>query len=121
MALSLMVALALGYAAAGQEDRAPEPLPSAVFCAALFAITLENLQKKTGDAQMTKGFREDAAALRRIVIAGFDGPNAEAAADAAIAREKRALSQQMAAMSPSDPPIDPKPCYRVKALGPRGE
>lgn len=57
---------------------------------------------------MTKAFEEDTAALRNIVIAERKG--AEAAADAAIAAERRAIKEPAAS-------FDLKPCYRVKALG----
>ncbi|RJF90380.1 hypothetical protein D3876_09000 [Sphingomonas cavernae] len=102
----------------------PAPLPSAVRCAALFSLTHETLSGKSGDPAMTAGFAEDAAALRRIVIAGeAPAPDAEARADAAIAIEKKALVAEQAKRTArgDETTEDLNPCYRVKALGPRGE
>lgn len=121
MALSGMLALALGISAFGPGEGAPLPLPSPVYCAALFSITLEELENKSGDADMTRGFREDAAALRQIVVAQMGGARGQVAADAAIGKEKTRLKAEMQARKPDDPVIDLKSCYRVKALGPRGE
>jgi hypothetical protein len=83
-------------------------LPSAARCTALFAITLDQLRQKSGDPAMTKAFEDDTAALRNIVIAERKGVHA--AADAAIAAERRAIKEPPAS-------FDLKPCYRVKALG----
>lgn len=126
MPFVLLPALMLISAAMNAQEAGapPPPLPSAVHCAALFALTLEELSQKSGDPEMTKGFAEDAAALRKIVIAGVPtGPNAEATADAAIAVEKKVLAVEAATRKAKgdDSAVDLKPCYRVKALGPRGE
>jgi 2-keto-4-pentenoate hydratase len=97
---------------AGQDAPAASALPSAARCTALFAITLEQLKQKSGDPAMTAGFVEDTAALRAIVIAEQRAaPDPQAAADAEIAAERRAVRE-----APED--FDLKPCYRVKALGP---
>lgn len=108
-----------------QEDvPVPPPLPSAVHCAALFAVTVDGLSHKSGDPEMTAAFVDDAAALRRIVIAGVrEWLNAEAVADAAITAEKKVVIAEAEArrVKGDDTPVDLKPCYRVKALGPRGE
>ncbi|MCJ8159458.1 hypothetical protein [Sphingomonas sp. LaA6.9] len=103
---------------------APAPLPSAVHCAALFSLTHDTLSRKSGDPAMTAGFAEDAAALRRIVIAAeAPASDAEARADAAIAAAKKALIAEQAARAArgDETPQDLNPCYRVKALGPRVE
>lgn len=127
MPLSLLAALLLiGAPMDAQEEvpAPPAPLPSAVYCAALFSLTHEALSQKSGDPAMTAGFAEDAATLRRIVIAGEGtAPDAEARADAAIAVEKKALrAEQEAHKAKGDEATeDLSPCYRVKALGPRGE
>lgn len=125
MPLSIMTMLLLLDAAMNAQEAVPvpAPLPSAVRCAALFAVTVDDLRQKSGDAEMTAGFVEDAAALRRIAIAeAGDGPNAEAVADTAIAAEKKTVLAEAEARRArrDDTPVDLKPCYRVKALGPRG-
>ena len=89
------------------------PLPSARQCAALFGLTYDTLKAKSGDPAMTQGFADDAAALRRIVIAQEAGGDA-AKADAVIAAERTRLSAEVRG---SDEAPDLKPCYRVKALG----
>lgn len=72
---------------------------------------------------MTKGFADDAAALRTLVIAQTKSENAEAAADRAIAAERALVetAEQQRQAKGDETPADLKPCYRVKALGPRGE
>ena len=87
----------------------------------MFAITLEALERKSGDPAMTKAFREDTAALRRIVIAEMRQADAEVVADSAISREIAALHGEMHARNVDETSLDLKSCYRVKALGPRGE
>jgi len=119
----MLAALLLISAAIGSQEEPTAALPGAAHCAALFAFTYDNLKGKSGDPAMTRGFAEDAAALRAIVIAQAKGENAEAAADRAIAAERllvEAGAQQRQAKG-DETPVDLKPCYRVKALGPRGE
>lgn len=95
--------------AAQPADAAPSTaLPSAVRCAALFAVTEEALKQKSGDPAMTAGFEADAAALRQIVVDRAKGDQAEA--DLAIGAERKTLKGE-----PSPDAL--KPCYRVKALG----
>jgi len=84
-------------------------LPSATRCAAVFAITTDELKRKSGDPAMIAGFADDAAALRRIVVSQRRGD--EAAADTAISDERKAMGESAAS-------VDLKLCYRVKALGP---
>jgi len=111
MTLWLSAALLLAF---GQETPAASALPSAARCTALFQLTLDQLKQKSGDPAMTAAFVEDTAALRAIVVAEQrTAPDPQAAADAAIASERRAVRE-----APES--FDLKPCYRVKALGPIG-
>lgn len=121
LALFWSMALLWGTAALSQGTAAPAPLPSAVRCTAMFAITLEALERKSGDPAMTKAFREDTAALRRIVITETRQADAEVVADSAISREIAVLHGEMHARNVDETSLDLKSCYRVKALGPRGE
>ena len=114
--LPLFLPLALLLQVAPPPVLAPvlAPLPSARSCAALFGRTFDMLRARSGDPAMTQGFADDAAALRRIVIAQETGGDA-AKADAAIATERTRLE------SAPEETLDLKPCYRVKALGRGGE
>jgi len=115
VAMTSWLSAVLLLLAFGQEaPPATSALPSAARCAALFAITLDQLKQKSGDPAMTAAFAQDTAALRAIVVAEQRAAaDPAAAADALIAAERRAVRE---------PPenFDLKPCYRVKALGPIG-